>query len=102
MLSHYNTIKTKNKPIGMKNIEKIAIDSTLSTLGTAVSAEVVQLSEYKKQFEAAKKNFQQAANELMAKAKASTKEIAEELSEEGVAFLEAELSNLLTIPFKLK
>lgn len=86
----------------MKNIEKIAIDSLLQKLDSEMETDIIQMGEFKKQFEEAKKNFQGAANKLIGNAKNSVKEISDELSEEGIVYIESELSVKLTVPFKLK
>ena len=86
----------------MKNIEKIAIDSLIQTIETELSQDISQMSNFKRQFEEAKKNFQGAAGKLISSAKKSVADIVDELSEEGIAYLEAEISSKLTVPFKLK
>lgn len=86
----------------MKNIEKIAIDSKMKSLEVELQEEISQMSEFKKQFEDAKRNFQGAASKLIGTAKSSVNDIVDELSEEGIVYLEAEIEHMLTVPFKLK
>lgn len=76
----------------MKNIEKLAIDSTIRTIQSEVSADILQLTERKNQFEVAKKHYQDAAVKLMEVVKAASAEIANELSEEGKEYMDAQLT----------
>ncbi len=86
----------------MKNIEKIAIDSILKSIEDKMGNDVVELTACKARFEEAKKNFQTLAGRLAQDARSLTGEILEELSEDGIAYLEKEVSGKLDIPFKAK
>lgn len=84
----------------MKNIEKIAIEHLLKSISQF--EEISELNNQKKAFEEAKAKFQHSATAVINKANEIASGISNELSEEGVQYLESEVSKLINIPFRLK
>lgn len=86
----------------MKNLEKMAIESIVSKIEVEFTDDVAALTNLKRAFEEAKKNFQVAAGNLVTEVKGLTADIVDELSEEAATVLETEIATRLGAPFKLK
>ena len=86
----------------MKNIERIAVESILKMLDERMGPELVELTSLRTYFDEAKKNLQSAASKLNNASLNFSADIIPELSEDGIAYLEKEVSTKLGIPFKIK
>ena len=84
----------------MKTIEKLAVDSIVSTALSTSSEAITKLQEITKKLEAVKKEFSAAVVPLMAKGRETLATIHEELSDEASAYAEQQISSKFGIPFK--
>lgn len=86
----------------MKNIEKLAIDHIINNIKTEQVNKATQISEAKAAIQEAKDYFTGLAKGIITDIKESTKEIEDEISEEGIEYLDKEISSYFGFPFKLK
>jgi hypothetical protein len=86
----------------MKNVEKIAIESVIKDFMEKYQEMISTVISSRQAVEVAKQNYAKVANPLVNAAKESMGVISSEISEEGAAYLEEKLSDVIKIPFKLK